>query len=152
MWNHPSATKIYEALGAVADGRIVVTGNTAKCFSSSGNKYYDITYDPVLKAIMANDNSSYWTGDLGYPSIAFLLKSGVLEYSNDMRDSLKGIAWKDINQQFKNDFEAALKYILKDLDEDKRSRLEEYVQSLLKVVKELNLKELGMRTVPPKGY
>ena len=24
MWNHPSPTKIYEALGAVADGRILV--------------------------------------------------------------------------------------------------------------------------------
>lgn len=152
MWNHPSPTKIYEALGAVADGRILVKGNTAKCYSSSGNKYYDINYDPASKAIMSNDNSSYWTGDLGYPSIAFLLKSGVLEYRTDMGELLQGVAWKDINQKFKNDFSASLKYVLKDLDKDKRVKLQEYVQSLLKAVKDLNLKKLGERAVPPMGY
>ena len=152
MWNHPSVTKIYEALGAVADDRIEASGNTAKCYSSSRNKYYDITYDPDSKAIMSNDNSSYWTGDLGYPAIAFLLKSGVLEYRAEMGELLKGVAWKDINQKFKNDFDEALKFILQDLDFSNKMKLGEYTQSLLEAIKELNLKKLGKCTIPPKGY
>ncbi len=152
MWNHPSETKIYEAVGAVADGRVTVSLNTGKCYSSSGNKYYDITYEPASKAIMSNDNSSYWTDDLGYPSIAFLLKIGVLEYNEEMGELLKGIAWKDINQKFKNDFDEALKYILQDFDSGSKAKLEKYVQSLLKVIEGLQLKKLGKKTLPPKAY
>ena len=59
MWNHPSKTKMYEALGAVADGRIEISGNNGKCYSSSGNKYYDITFDPESYKIMSNDNISF---------------------------------------------------------------------------------------------
>lgn len=70
-WKHPSITKIYEALGAVADGRVEVSSNTAKVYSSSRNKYYDIVYDPDKNQIMSNDNSSFYKGELGYPSIAF---------------------------------------------------------------------------------
>ncbi|MFZ1075166.1 MAG: hypothetical protein WAN50_02225 [Minisyncoccia bacterium] len=35
-WKKPPVIKIYEALGAVADGRIEVDGNAAKVYSSSG--------------------------------------------------------------------------------------------------------------------
>jgi len=45
-WKHPPIIKIYEALGSVADGRVEVSGNTAKVFSSSGNKFYVVSYDP----------------------------------------------------------------------------------------------------------
>lgn len=130
MWKYPSATKIYEALGAVADNRIEVSGNTGTCYSSSGNKHYDITYDPILNAIMSNDNTSYWTGELGYPAVAFLLKSGVLEYRHDLAELLKGVAWKDINQKFKNDFDAALEYVLQDMEARNKEELKEYTQML----------------------
>ncbi len=41
-WKHPSITKIYEALGAVADDRVLVSGNSAKVYSSSRNKFYNV--------------------------------------------------------------------------------------------------------------
>lgn len=72
---------------------------------------------------MSNDNSSFYKGELGYPSIAFLMKLGVLSFDQDCANLLKGIAWKDINQKFKNDFEKALDFIL-----------------------------LGQKTTPPEGY
>src|ERR1700733_3253094 len=59
-WKQPPVIKIYEALGAVADGRVEVSGDTAKVYSSTGNKFYDVTYDPAEQAIMTNDNGSYW--------------------------------------------------------------------------------------------
>lgn len=152
MWKNPSVTKIYEALGAVADGRIDVSNNTGICYSSSGNKYYDITFEPDSNSIMSNDNTSYWTGELGYPAVAFLLKIAVLEYREDLANLLKGIAWKDINQKFKNNFEAALEYILKDMDLSKREELAEYAESLVGEIKKLKLKKLGTPTIPPKGY
>ncbi len=152
MWKHPSQTKMYEALGAVVDNRIVVTGNTGKCYSSSGNKFYNITFDPDSNAIMSNDNTSYWKGELGYPAVAFLLKIGVLEYRPNLAQLLKGIAWKDINQKYKNDFEAALEHIIKDLTEENRKELYKYTQSLVGAIKELNLQMLGDKVLPPEGY
>jgi len=152
MWKEPPITKIYEALGTVADGRLEIGGDYAKCFSSSGNKYYEIRYDEKTNAIMSNDNSSYWQESLGYPAIAFLLKKGVLEYRSDLGSYLKGVAWKDVNQKFKNDFEKAVEFILKDLDKEDRIKLDNYVIELHKEIKMLKLAKLGKRVIPPKGY
>jgi hypothetical protein len=152
MWKIPSVTKIYEALGAVADGRINVDGNSGTCYSSSGNKYYDINFDQDSKAITSNDNTSYWKGELGYPAVAFLLKVGVLEYRPNMGNLLKGIPWKDINQKFKNDFDVALEYVLQDMSDSDRADLKKYAESLVEDIKKLGLKKLGKQTVPPKGY
>lgn len=143
---------MYEALGAVADDRIEVSENVGKCYSSSGNKFYDITFDPDSNAIMSNDNTSYWTGELGYPAVAFLLKKGVLQYKVHLAELLKGVAWKDINQKYKNDFEAALEYILKDMSPERQKELHEYTQSLVNEIKDLNLRKLGKRAIPPEGY
>ena len=152
MWNHPSKTKMYEALGAVADGRIEISGNNGKCYSSSGNKYYDITFDPESYKIMSNDNTSYWTEELGYPAVAFLLKKGVLEYRAELANLLKGIPWKEVNQKFKNDFDAALEYILADMEKGGKEELDKYTQLLVEEVKKLNLKKLGKKITPHKGY
>lgn len=151
-WNLPSKTKIYEALGTVADDRVEVSGNSAKVYSSSRNKFYDISYDPDKKAIMANDNSSYWTGDLGYPSVAYLMKTGVLSYRADLGLIMKGISWKDINQKFKNDFAKALDFILSAKTEAERAALKEFVDKVYEEIKTLDLSLLGKKTLPPKGY
>lgn len=151
-WELPPDIKIYEALGAVADGRIEVSGNTGKCSSSSGNKSYDISYDQEQNAIMANDNGSYWKGYLGYPAIAFLMKTGVLPYREDLAALLKGVPWKDINQKFKNDFEKTRDYVLKDLAPGQKGELEQYVAEVQEKIKVLDLNMLGKRTVPPEGY
>ena len=152
MWKTPPIIKIYEALGSVIDGRLEVAENSAKCYSSSGNKYYDIDYSPDDNAIMVNDNGSYWKGYLGYPAIAFLLKIGVLDYKNEYALLFKGIAWKDINQKFKNDFDKTIEYIFKEIDPVKRKEIEDYAEQLLADIKDLNLSKLGEMKKPPSGY
>lgn len=151
-WKHPSVTKIYEALGAVADDRIEVLGNKAKVYSSSRNKFYDVTYNPAAQEIMSNDNSSYWKGDLGYPSISFLMKIGVLPYEENLGIILKGIPWKDINQKFKNDFDKALESVLSSKTEKERVDLSAFVQKVDAEIKNLDLGLLGNKTLPPNGY
>jgi hypothetical protein len=151
-WKHPSITKIYEALGAVVDDRIEIKGNTAKVYSSSRNKFYNVTYDSKKKQIMSNDNSSYWKGDLGYPSIAFLMKIGVFSYDGALANILRGVPWKDINQKFNNDFDKALEYILSSKTDEEKLKLNDFVQKVDAEIKKLSLSLLGKKTLPPNGY
>lgn len=91
LWAHPPISKVYEALGAIADGRIKMLGNSAEARSSSGNKTYEVRYNPDAKAIMANDSGSFYQGYLGYPAIAFLMKIGLISYDEKLAKLLKGI-------------------------------------------------------------
>ena len=151
-WKKPPIPKIYEALGAIADGRIEIDGNVAKVFSSSGNKFYTITYDPDSASIMSNDNSSYWKGYLGYPAIAYLLKIGVLPYEDSLGQLMKGIHWKDLNQKFKNDFEKAIEHVFLSLDPTQRESLKNYAEKIDNQIESLNLNLLGKKQLPPEGY
>ena len=152
MWKVPPIIKVYEALGAVVDDRLEIADNKAKCYSSSGNKYYDVTYSPEESAIMVNDNGSYWKGYLGYPAIAFLLKIGVFEYRPVLAAHFKSIPWKDINQKFDDDFEKTMEYIFADIDLGTQKEIEDYAEKLLQDVEALGLLKLGMQQKPPVGY
>jgi hypothetical protein len=151
-WKQPPAIKIYEALGAVVDSRVEVLENKAKAHSSSGNKFYDVIYNSANKAIMVNDNGSYWKGYLGYPAIAFLMKTGLVSYDEKLGNLLKGIAWKDINQKFKNNFDKTLGHILSLKTETEKEALKSFVIRVDAEIKELNLSLLGEKTLPPDGY
>ncbi len=107
---------------------------------------------PQNQAIMANDNASYWKGTLGYPAIAFLLTKGVLQYRADIAILLKGIAWKDINQRYRNDFEKTLRHIQNSLERSEWGNLSEYTESLSKAIDTLDLNHLGKQKMPPQGY
>ena len=153
-WKLPPPIKIYEALGALADKRLEVDGNIAKVYSSSGNKFYTVLYDADNREIMTNDNGSYWQGYLGYPAIAFLMYIGVIHFNPIFADALKGIAWKDINTQFKNDFDKTREYI-HTLLQEKRISVEDFlkeIDTIEKQVKALDLSLLGKKTKPPAGY
>ncbi|MDB5259832.1 MAG: hypothetical protein JWN37_63 [Candidatus Nomurabacteria bacterium] len=151
-WKIPGKPKVYEALGVVADKRIEVSGDEAKVYSSSGNKFYDISYDASKNAIMCNDNSSYWKGDLGYPAIAYLMKVGVLEYDENLGELLKGVPWKDLNVKFKNNFDKTVEYILEKLTDREKQSFELYVEKIIEDIKELDLNLLGKKAKPPEGY
>ena len=151
-WDTPPIIKVYEALGAVIDGRIELEGDAAKVYSSSGNKYYDVSYDPVERSIMMNDNGSYWKGYLGYPAIAFLFKIGELEYREDLAEVFKDVAWKDINVKFKNDFDKTIEFIFESISSQERIEIEEYAQGLLNKIKAEPFNYLGKKIKPPTGY
>jgi len=154
-WKLPPDIKIYEALGAVADGRIEMVNDTeAKVYSSSRGKFYTVTYDPKTRAIMANDNGSYWQGYLGYPSIAFLMQIRVIAFERKYAEALKDIAWKDVNTKFKNDFDKTVEYIHELLREKKLS-VEEFLNEVVNIrkrIEKLNLSLLGKKIKPPAGY
>jgi hypothetical protein len=154
-WKLPPNIKIYEALGAVSDERIeLVAEHEARVYSSTRNKFYTVTYDPEAQAIMANDNGSYWQSYLGYPSIAYLMQIGVIRYERNYAEALKGIAWKDINTKFKNDFDKTAEYIhtlLRDQGVSVEAFLQE-VENIQRQIETLNLSLQGKKTKPPSGY
>jgi hypothetical protein len=154
FWKLPPIIKVYEALGCVADGRIHVDRNTAKVYSSSGNKFHTVTYDPVTNSIMCNDNGSYWAGYLGYPAIAYFLATGVIPYSSDLAGLLKDIAWKDVNQKFKNDWSKTEKYC-QDLVLERDGNLSALIAEITRIheyLAEHPLSLLSAKTKPPSGY
>lgn len=154
VWTLPPIIKIYEALGSIADNRIHLADNTAKVYSSSGNKFYTVTYDPSTGSIMCNDNGSYWAGYLGYPAIAFLLLKDIIPYSPNSANLLKDIKWKDVNQQFKNDFAKTEKYC-QDLILARDGNLPALLEDISRIYKHLEdqpLSMLGKKTKPPTGY
>lgn len=156
QWKQPPIIKLYEALGAIGDGRIERDGNTAKVWSSSRGKYYDVRYDPEQRAIKANDNGSYWQGYLGYPALAFLLDAGVVLYDPALATRLRGFTWKDINVKFKNDWARTEQLVLDELvtrePELDLKKFRAELEHILEQVMDLKLSMLGSRALPPAGY
>ena len=155
-WTTPPDIKIYEALGSVADKRVQLTDDKkgAQVYSSSGNKYYTVSYDPDAKALMVNDNGSYWKGYLGYPAIAYLMMIEVLPYNESYGAALSGIPWKDINQKHKNNFEKTKEDIHAILEKKSMDMKEftTFVSSVLSEIETLHLVHLGKKQKPPSGY
>ncbi len=154
LWKLPPIIKVYEALGSLADNRLEIEGNTAKVYSSSGNKFYTVSYDPDTNSIMCNDNGSFWQGYLGYPAIAYLLLSGRISYSPKLAELLKDIKWKDINTEFKNDWDKTVKYcndLVTERGGDLSALLGE-VSQIHKYVQDHPYNLLGKKTKPPTGY
>ena len=154
-WKIPPKIKIHEALGSVADGRVEVVNDTeAKVFSSSGNKFYGVKYDPKTNAITCNDNGSYWVGYLGYPAIAFLMLKGVIKYDEFVAQAFAGFKWKDINQKFKNDFAKTEELIMKEIKEKSLSAdaINTEINTIYNQIISLNLVKLGKTAKPPSGY
>ena len=154
-WKPAPIIKVYEALGSLADGRVGLDGHSAKVHSSSGNKYYDVAYDPAENAIASNDNDSFWQGYLGYPSIAVLLALGKIDYGPRLPEFLKGFAWEDLNQQFKNDFIKTQNFI--DTAVAKKhsigtAQFHALLESVQIQVNALGLNKLASTKRPPKAY
>ena len=153
-WKLPPKIKIYEALGAIADGRIEISGNSAKVYSSSRGKFYTATFDPTTSGIMCNDNGSYWADYLGYPAIAYLLATGVIPYSPTSAVLLKDIKWKDVNTQFNNDWAQTEQYchkLVKERGGNLPSLLAD-IDSIYAFLSSHPYSLLGPKSKPPIGY
>ena len=86
-WNMPPIAKVYEALSAVADGRVKLTGETtAEVLSSERDKTYTVKWSGGERSITSNDNATRWQGYIGYPIIAVLLETGRIPYDRAMRE------------------------------------------------------------------
>ena len=66
LWKLPPMVKVYEALGAVGDGRVHLSRlRQADVISSSGAKTYQVVWSEDMQKITSNDNASYWQGLYG---------------------------------------------------------------------------------------
>lgn len=155
-WKQPPVIKIYEALGTIGDKRIEVNINQAKVYSSSGNKYYEVEYDPHANSISSNDNGSYWVGYLGYPAIAFLMNKKIVRFDKQLATVLKGFHWKDINSKYKNDFNKTQSYIDEQIvANNKDINIENFhkeIKNILDQVISLSINKLSSSKKPPEGY
>ena len=67
--------KIYEALSAIIDKRVVeIDKNTYHVLSSDHSKYYTVINEENLYT--SNDNATYWQHYAGYPIIAVMIFQG----------------------------------------------------------------------------
>lgn len=149
-WKIPPMIKVYEALGCVADLRIVTKEHAARVRSSVGNKTYRVTYDPKARSIMSNDNGAYWQGYLGYPAIAFLFKKGLVSYDRQVAADLKGIPWKAINTRHNNNFAATIREVQHSMTARQRQCMMLAGHDVMDQLKQLRLTRLGPRIQPPK--
>ena len=117
-WKMPPLIKVYEALGAIGDGRVrIVDSRRALVTSSDGTKTYEVETSEDGREISSNDNASYWQGYLGYPAIAVLLARGLYRPPANVTDALAGIPWKTLNRKFKNDYAKTLAEVDKELEQ-----------------------------------
>lgn len=115
-WKLPPMAKAYEALGAVADGRVRVVGPAeAQVTSSDGDRVYTVSWTEDHRELTSNDNASYWQGYAGYPVIAVLLATGVIDYDPEIAQALAGVPWKRLNDRHKRDYDAAVEEVLRDI-------------------------------------
>jgi hypothetical protein len=117
-WKMPPIIKVYEALGAIGDGRVrIEDSRRALVTSSDGVKTYEVEVSEDGREISSNDNASYWQGYLGYPAIAVLLARGFYRPPANVTDALAGIPWKTLNRKFKNDYAKTLAEVDKELEQ-----------------------------------
>ncbi|MBI4793302.1 MAG: hypothetical protein HY789_11410 [Deltaproteobacteria bacterium] len=152
-WKMPPRAKIYEALTAVADQRVAITGpGTARVVSSSRDRTYDVEWPEDMGAITANDNASHWQGYIGYPIIAVLLVLGRLSANGRIAARLAGIPWKAVNDRFKRDYDKAIDHVLGQVaaDAGSRAEIEQEVERIYAQLGSLGLQRAQPRRRPPR--
>jgi hypothetical protein len=117
-WKLPPIVKVYEALGAIGDGRVrIEDSRVAFVTSSDAAKTYEVETSADGREIASNDNASYWQGYLGYPAIAVLLARGMYRPPANVTDALAGVPWKELNRRFKNDYAKTIAQVESELEQ-----------------------------------
>jgi hypothetical protein len=154
LWKMPPKAKVYEALSAVADGRVRITGPTrAEVASSSLDKTYAVQWSENMRTISSNDNASHWQGYIGYPIIAVLLATGKIGCREDIAQALSGIPWKAVNEQFRRDYAGAVEYVLEGV-KTRGGNPESIVAEVDRIfahLETLGLERAVSKASPPKG-
>jgi len=118
-WKMPPMIKVYEAMGALGDGRVrVLDESKGRVTSSEGNKVYEVEIANGGREISSNDKASYWQGYIGYPAIAVLLARGLYRPPANIIDALADIPWKELNRRFKNDYDKTLAEVAQTVEQN----------------------------------
>jgi hypothetical protein len=154
IWKNPPKAKIYEALSAIADGRVKLQeGQSAEVASSNRSKTYSVAWSEGLSAFTSNDNASYWQGYMGYPIIAVLMLLGKVDFSPEVAELLARTPWKQLNKRFRNDYAKAVESVLNDLEATRsgaRQMVIVEVDRIMAQIEALELEKLPRRRRPPK--
>lgn len=140
----PPRVKVLEALGAIADKRVVVVDEKrCKVTSSEGNRVYDVYVDLERGYAYSNDNGTFYRNYVGYPIISFLMLKSVLPFSQDVADKLRDIKWKTLNENYKKYalVEEHVKRLYAARGGDPQA-LEKFVAEVMKVLKGITLYKL----------
>lgn len=151
-WKIPPRAKIYEALTAVADGRVkILDENHAEVVSSDQSKSYIVEWSADGKKISSNDNASYWQGYLGYPILAVLMMTNRIAYDTTIASHLKNIPWKRINTKFKNKYSEAIQSVMSELQKlgAPVDQIETEIDNISEIVGKLTLEHLPKSVPPP---
>jgi hypothetical protein len=117
-WKMPPLAKVYEAFGALGDGRVRLESDRhASVLSSDRSKTYQVEISEDGREIASNDNASYWQGYLGYPAIAVMLKRGLYPVRAEAMAALSGIPWKELNRRYRNDYNRTIKEVMGRVEE-----------------------------------
>lgn len=140
IWKLPPVIKIYEALTVIGDGRITVSGNTAKVISSNSDKTYFVEYNPETNTIVSNDNESFWQKRLGYPSLAYLLQTKIIKFNPKAGSLLAGVNWKKLNSTNQRDYNDSISKVLSKLSDKDQALILKEINNILKQLNELKIK------------
>ncbi len=113
-WKMPPLAKIYEAFGAIGDGRVQFEDEQhARVLSSDLSKTYEVEISADGREISSNDNASYWQGYLGYPAIAVMLMRGLCPVRAEAITALSGVHWNELNRRFRNDYSRTIEEVMR---------------------------------------
>lgn len=110
----PPISKVYEALSAVADGRVSLEETEAYVTSSDYSKIYTVRFDKTIYS--SNDRATSWQHYAGYPIIAVLISKNVLEIDKKYLIYFKDVNWKELNKKYKNNYSKAIEEYLKSVE------------------------------------
>ncbi|WP_243675190.1 hypothetical protein [Vulcanisaeta distributa] len=135
----PPRIKVLEALGALADGRVeVINDKEAVVKSSDGTRMYKVYVDVSKREVDSTDNGTVHRGYIGYPIISFLMLKKLLPINEELMQSLKGIPWRRLNEEYRS-YARVMEVIIKDkgLNENEVNK---YIDQVLSVLRRMNLK------------
>ena len=146
----PPIEKIHEAYSALADGRVTLRDTEADVSSSDLAKQYIVKWKD--ETYSSNDNASYWQGYLGYPLIAVLMLQGKLSFNKEIAENFKGINWKKLNTEHKNNYSEVVKQIMEELKKSgvDCDKINNEVNKVYKEIEQLTINTKRSSLRPPK--
>lgn len=148
----PPIEKVYEALSAVADGRVTLRPGErqATVASSNGAKTYTVSWSEDGRTYSSNDNATYWQGYAGYPVIAVLMEQGILPLDRAVAEDFAHVNWTELNERFRRDYARAVRAVVDErgLDVD---QVEAAARSVYDALAGLDLSIKRGSAKPPKS-
>lgn len=136
--------KIYEALSAIIDKRVVeIDKNTYHVLSSDHSKYYTVINEGDLYT--SNDNATYWQHYAGYPIIAVMIFQGKLSFDTSILPYFVGVPWHYFNEKNKRDYQKSIDEFLSAIDKVVCDKIIKEIKYIIEQIESLSYEVKGNR-------